>query len=150
MELSCPSFENGKEISKKYGYNNENFSPPLKISSIPSGTKSLVLIMDDPDAMKAVGKIWTHWLLWNISPNIREIAENQIPIGSTQGKNDFGEIGYGGPAPPDKQHTYFFKIYALNKILDNDQNYTKIELEGLIQSSIIDESKLTGTYTPDK
>ena len=114
LNLSSTDFENGGTIPRKYGYKNENLSPTLKISEIPDGAKSLALIMDDPDAMGAVGKVWVHWVLWNIPTNTNEITENSIPTNSIEGKTDFGEIGYGGPAPPDKEHTYVFKLYALD------------------------------------
>ena len=84
MKLESYTFENGKVIPRKYGYKIENLSPPLQISEVPEGTKSLVLIMDDPDAMVAVGKVWVHWVLWNISPNTKEIHENTIPKDSTK------------------------------------------------------------------
>ena len=92
--------------------------PPLKISGVPENTSSLALIMDDPDAMGAVGKVWVHWVLWNIDPSVIELKENSIPSDCLEGETDFGEIGYGGPAPPDKEHTYIFKLYALDQKLD--------------------------------
>ena len=148
MELKSPVFENGKTIPKKYGYHNGNTNPPLIIENIPGNTKSLVLIMDDPDAMEVVGKVWIHWLIWNISPDIQIINENFIPENSKEGLNDFGEIGYGGPAPPDKEHKYFFKLYALNRIPDLKEGSSKIELENEISENIIEESVLTGRFSP--
>ena len=148
MKLKSPAFENGKVIPRKYGYKTENFSPPLQISEIPEGTKSLVLIMDDPDAMGAVGKVWVHWVLWNISSDTKEIHENSIPENSIEGKTDFDEIGYGGPAPPDKEHTYIFKIYALNKILNLKKGSTKEEIEKSMKQHILDEVKLEGKFAP--
>lgn len=148
FSLTSHAFQNGSEIPRKYGYKNGNVSPPLTIQDVPNGTESLVLIMDDPDAMGAVGKIWAHWLLWNIASNIDEISENSIPSNSVEGKTDFGEIGYGGPAPPDKRHTYIFKLYAISKKLDLPKETTKTELETSIKNSIIAETKLTGTYAP--
>ena len=148
MILTSPAFENGGTIPQKYGYKNNNLSLPLKISEIPEGTKSLALIMDDPDAMGAVGKVWVHWVLWNISPNTKEIIENSIPIDSVEGKTDFDEIGYGGPAPPDKEHTYIFKLYALDTILNLKQGSTKTELEESIREHIITEEKLEGKFAP--
>ena len=100
--LSSDAFSDGEVIPRKYGYKNGNYSPPLKINGVPENAVSLVLIMDDPDAMKAVGKVWVHWVLWNISPQITEFQENSIPSESIEGKTDFGENGYGGPAPPDR------------------------------------------------
>ena len=148
MKLESSAFENGKVIPRKYGYKTENFSPPLQISEIPEGTKSLVLIMDDPDAMGAVGKVWVHWVLWNISSDTKEIHENSIPENSIEGKTDFDEIGYGGPAPPDKEHTYIFKIYALNKILNLKKGSTKEEIEKSMKQHILDEVKLEGKFAP--
>jgi len=148
MKLESYAFENGKVIPRKYGYKIENLSPPLQISEIPEGTKSLVLIMDDPDAMVAVGKVWVHWVLWNISPNTKEIHENTIPKDSIEGKNDFDIIGYGGPAPPDKEHTYVFKLYALNETLTLKQGSTKTDVEKSIKNNILDETKLEGKFAP--
>ena len=146
--LSSTAFENEGIIPRKYGYKNGNFSPPLEISNVPEETKSLALIMDDPDAMGAVGKIWVHWILWNIDPNTKKIVENSIPANSIEGKTDFGEIGYGGPAPPDKEHTYIFKLYALDTKLSLEKGSTKIELENSMKNHIIDEAKLKGKYAP--
>ena len=148
MKLESSAFENGKVIPRKYGYKTENFSPPLQISEIPEGTKSLVLIMDDPDAMGAVGKVWVHWVLWNISPNTKEVLENSIPNNSVEGKTDFDEIGYGGPAPPDKEHTYIFKLYALDEILNLKQGAIKTEVEELMEKHILTEAILEGKFAP--
>ena len=146
--LESLAFENGGTIPQKYGYKNENLSIPLKISEIPDGTKSLALIMDDPDAMGVVGKVWVHWVLWNISPNTKEILENSIPEDSIEGKTDFNEIGYGGPAPPDKEHTYIFKLYALDITLNLKQGSTKTEVEELMKKHIITKTKLEGRFAP--
>jgi len=148
MILESPAFENGGIIPQKYGYKNGNISIPLKISEIPEGTKSLALIMDDPDAMGAVGKVWVHWVLWNISTNTKEILENSIPEDSIEGKTDFNEIGYGGPAPPDKEHTYIFKLYALDITLNLKQGSTKTEVEESMKEHIITETKLEGKFAP--
>ena len=88
--LESSAFKNGKEIPKKYGYKNININPPLKIKGVPKNTKSLVIIMDDPDAMGAVGKIWVHWVIWNITPSTTEIKEDSIPSDAIEGKTDFG------------------------------------------------------------
>jgi len=148
LSLKSEAFENGEIIPRKYGYKNGNNSPQLKIGGIPEGTKSLVLIMDDPDAMGAVGKIWVHWVLWNISSSTTEIAENSIPVESIEGKTDFGEIGYGGPAPPDKEHTYIFKLYALDTELTLEKGSTKADVEELMNNHVISETKLEGRYAP--
>ena len=148
MKLESSAFENGKVIPSKYGYKTENLSPPLQISEIPEGTKSLVLIMDDPDAMGAVGKVWVHWVLWNISSDTKEIFETSIPNNSVEGKTDFDEIGYGGPAPPDKEHTYIFKLYALDEILNLKQGAIKTEVEELMEKHILTEAILEGKFAP--
>ncbi len=148
MKLESLSFENGGAIPKKFGYKNGNVSPSLIISDVPESTKSLSLIMDDPDAMGAVGKVWTHWVLWNIPKEIKKINENSIPENSIEGKTDFGEIGYGGPAPPDKEHTYIFKLYALNTIPELKKGSTKQDLENSISDHVIAEAKLSGKYAP--
>ena len=193
MQLTSSAFTDGAEIPRKYGYKNENVSPPLTIKGIPRGTKSLTLIMDDPDAMGAVGKVWVHWVAYNISPNLDhefdapfgqiEIPESKAsipPITLTDrktknittehfndflrksygiifcmlGVNDFDEFAYGGPAPPDKRHTYVFKLYALDDggygAHKNSGNVpgTKADLEKAMEGHIIEQTQLTGTYAP--
>jgi len=146
--LESEAFDNGEVIPRKYGYKNGNQSPPLKISGIPENTLSLALIMDDPDAMGVVGKVWVHWVLWNINPSTTELKENSIPSDCLEGKTDFGEIGYGGPAPPDKEHTYIFKLYALDQKLDADKGSTKKQIEEAMKNHIIAETRLEGRYSP--
>ncbi len=146
--LESEAFDNGGVIPRKYGYKNGNLSPPLKISGVPENTSSLALIMDDPDAMGAVGKVWVHWVLWNINPNTMELKENFIPSDCLEGKTDFGEIGYGGPAPPDKEHTYIFKLYALDQKLTVDNDSTKKQIEEAMNNHIIAETRLEGRYSP--
>jgi Raf kinase inhibitor-like YbhB/YbcL family protein len=148
MKLTSTAFNDGSTIPKKYGYNYQNVNPPLKIENIPDETKSLVLIMDDPDALTAVGKIWVHWTLWNLSPDTSNIQGNVIPDNCIQGINDFGENGYGGPAPPDKEHTYYFRLYAINKILDLSPESSKKDIENQLQQTILEECILTGKYSP--
>ena len=146
--LESDAFDNGGIIPKKYGYKNGNLSPPLKISGIPENTSSLALIMDDPDAMGAVGKVWVHWVLWNIDSSMIELKENSIPSDCLEGKTDFGEIGYGGPAPPDKEHTYIFKLYALDQKLDVAKGSTKKQIEEAMDKHVIEEARLEGRYSP--
>ena len=148
LVLKSFAFSEGSEIPKKHGYKNGNVSPPLSISSKPADTKSFVIIMDDPDAQAAVGKVWVHWVIWNIDPNTNEISEGSVPTDSKQGKTDFGEVGYGGPAPPDKRHTYLFKLYALNATLELSNASTKTDVEEAMKDHILDETILKGTYAP--
>ena len=143
FELTGGDFSDGGEIPRECGYKNGNEAPLLRASGIPEGTKSLALIMDDPDAMEAVGKIWVHWVAWNIDPTNTEL-ENLTTVGMT----DFGEVGYGGPAPPDKRHTYVFKLYALDSKLDLPDGSTKADVEKAMEGHILEEPTLTGTYAP--
>ena len=138
------SFLDGGVIPRICGYKNGNEAPHLAINGIPEGTKSLTLIMDDPDAMGAVGKVWVHWVVWNINTNKNEITDN---LGS-EGMTDFGEVGYGGPAPPDKRHTYVFKLYALDSKLELAAESTKADVEKAMEGHIIERTQLTGTYAP--
>ena len=138
FSITCSDFNEGEEIPKKFGYKHENEQPNIQFGSVPDETKTLALIMDDPDAMAAVGKVWVHWLTYHTVNDITLI----------QGKTDFGEIGYGGPAPPDGQHTYVFKAYALGIKLDLKNGYSKQELEDAMRGNVLAEAKLTGTFTP--
>ena len=148
FSLESQAFENDEVIPRKYGYKNGNFSPPLKINHIPKNTSSLVLVMDDPDAVGAVGKVWVHWVVWNIDPKINELKENSIPSSCVEGETDFGKIGYGGPAPPDREHTYVFKLYALDVKLDSTKGSTKNQIEKNMKNHIIAETHLKGRYSP--
>ena len=142
LKLTSSAFSNGDEIPRECGYKNGNKEPPLTVSGTPDGTKSLALIMDDPDAMGAVGKVWVHWVAWNIDPTTE--LENL----TTEGMTDFGEVGYGGPAPPDKMHTYVFKLYALDSMLDLSSESTKADVEKAMEGHILEQAALTGTYAP--
>ena len=148
LTLTSESFANNEVIPKKFGYKHGNTSPPLRITNIPENTVSLALIMDDPDAMAAVGKVWVHWVVWNIEPKNNEFKENSIPSGSIEGETDFGEIGYGGPAPPDKEHTYIFKLFALDKKLEIAKGSTKTHIENEMKNHILEETTLQGRYSP--
>ena len=145
LKLTSSAFSHGGEIPRECGYKNGNKITPLTVSGIPEGTKSLALIMDDPDAMGAVGKIWVHWVAWNIDPTKTELELAK----STEGMTDFGEVGYGGPAPPDKRHTYVFKLYALDDELGmTNDDVTKADVEKAMEGHIIEQTQLTGTYAP--
>jgi len=139
FSIISSNFDEGKEIPKEFGYKFENKEPKLDFKNVPKGTISIGLIMDDPDAMAAVGKIWVHWLQYFDYPSQNLIIE---------GKTDFGEIGYGGPAPPNGRHTYIFKGYAVDVKLDLKEGYSKQDLEDAMKGHIIAKTKLTGTFTP--
>ena len=149
LKLTSFAFSDGGEIPRECGYKNGNKAPPLTINGIPEGTKSLTLIMDDPDAMEPAGKVWVHWVVWSIDPinTPPEDPENNFGMDAEEGLTDFGEAKYGGPAPPDKRHTYVFKLYALDCYLDAD-NETKAEVVDDMEGHIIEQTQLTGTYAP--
>ena len=145
FSIESIDFSDGEEIPKKFGYHFENIPPRIIFKNIPKNTQSLALIMDDPDAMAAVGKIWVHWLVCDIPIN-QEFFKEMM---GTLGKTDFNEIGYGGPAPPDKQHTYIFRVYALNlSKLNLSTGYSKIDLENAMKNHILDEATIKGTFSP--
>ncbi|KXA99645.1 phospholipid-binding protein [candidate division MSBL1 archaeon SCGC-AAA259O05] len=148
LKLKSPAFSDGEPIPDKYGLTEENVNPPLEFVGIPEGAKSLVFLMDDPDAVEPAGKVWDHWVVWNIDPDTTEISEGSVPTGSTEGKTDFGETGYGGPNPPDGKHTYRFRLYALETELDLPDTATKGDLEEAMEGEILEEAELTGTYAP--
>ena len=154
LKLTSSAFSDGGEIPREYGYKNGNREPQLTISGTPDGTKSLALIMDDPDAMEPAGKVWVHWVLWNINHDTTDLAES-LDIQRAYrrdtmgfGMTDFGEVGYGGPAPPDKRHTYVFKLYALDSKLVLTTESTKADVEKAMEGHIIEQTQLTGTYAP--
>ena len=130
-------FVDGGEIPKNCGYKHGNEKPELDFMGMENEPGPWAMIMDDPDAMAAVGKVWVHWL---------EYGNTDDSV--TEGKNDFGEIGYGGPAPPDGRHTYVFKLYELDTDLDLKEGFSKQELEDAMKGHIIGEAKLTGTFAP--
>ena len=142
LQLTSSAFSYGDEIPRQFGYKNGNEEPPLTINGIPEGTESLALIMDDPDAMGAVGKVWVHWVIWNINPDTKRFND------ALEGMTDFGEQGYGGPAPPDKRHTYVFKLYALDSMLEIPNESSKTDVEKAMEGHIIEQTQLTGTYAP--
>ena len=144
FSITSFDFNESEEIPKKFGYKFENKQPNIEVNNIPENASSIALIMDDPDAMAAVGKIWVHWLVFGSNES------KKFPNGNLrrEGKTDFGELGYGGPAPPNGRHTYIFKAYALDITPDLKKGYSKQELEDAMKSHIIAEAKLTGTFTP--
>ncbi len=148
LKLTSPAFEDGERIPEKYGYNEEDVNPPLEIRNVPDEAESLALVMDDPDAVEPAGKVWDHWVLWNIEPNTGQIYEDETPPGSVEGKNDYGDQGYGGPNPPDKEHTYKFKLYALDKTIDLRRGATKDDLREEMKGHVVDKALLEGTYAP--
>jgi len=149
MQLTSTAFAEGAAIPAKHTCDAEDISPPLKWTGVPADTKSLVLIVDDPDA--PVGT-WVHWVLYDLPATASELAEGvaksqYLPNGAKQGLNDFKRLGYGGPCPPPgKPHRYFFKLYALDTALDLKPGLTKKDLEAAMEKHILAQAQLMGTY----
>jgi len=151
MKISSNAFSQGGGIPSKYTCDGNNFSPPLSIDNVTKGTKSLALIVDDPDAP---GGVFVHWVIWNVPPEKTSIPE-RVPLsetvdslgGTRQGVNDFGRLGYGGPCPPPgPAHRYFFKLYALDRELGLRAKASKAELESAMRGHILAEATLMGIY----
>lgn len=149
MKIESSAFKHNERIPAKFTCEGKNVNPPLKISDVPSQAKSLVLIMDDPDAPMGT---WVHWIVWNIDPKTSEISENSVPSKSTQGITSFKSIGYGGPCPPVGHgiHHYFFKLYALDTVLNHPSSSDKRELEEAIKNHILAKAEIIGLYSREK
>lgn len=149
IDLTSTAFQDGQTIPRQCTADGKNISPPLKWSNPPATTKSFALICEDPDAPRGT---WTHWVLLNLPPTSRELGEavpslETLPDGSIQGTNDFGKVGYGGPAPPPgKPHRYFFKVYALDQLLNIQPGATRKQLLEAMGGHILAEGQLIGTY----
>lgn len=143
MKLESPNFNHQGFIPSKYTCDGENVNPELRISEVPEGTASLVLIVNDPDAP---GKTFTHWTVWNINPKIKMIAENSVPSGSKEGLTDFGRPGYGGPCPPSGIHHYHFHLFALDTKLDLPSSASEETLREVMAGHILATAELIGLY----
>jgi Raf kinase inhibitor-like YbhB/YbcL family protein len=149
LTVLSSAFQEGDKIPAKYTCEGQDVSPPLAWSEPPAGTRSLALIVDDPDAP---GGVFTHWLLFNIPPDSRELPEAvptqaELASGALQGKTDFGRIGYGGPCPPPgRPHRYQFTLYALDQPLDLEGGASKKQLLSAMEGHILAQGQLTGTY----
>lgn len=147
LSLTSPVFGHLKTIPKKYTCDGENINPPLEISGVPQEAKSLALIMDDPDAPHGT---WVHWVMWNIDPKTIGIAEDSVPSGAVEGMTSFGEPGYGGPCPPDREHRYFFKLYALDSDISLPSSVTKEQIEAELDGHVLGLTELIGLYERGK
>ena len=152
MILSTDAFTNNAEIPKDYTCEGEDVSPYLAWEGVPAETKSLVLIVDDPDAPDpdAPKMTWVHWVLYNIPASAHELPQDidagELPRGTLQGMNDWRRTGYGGPCPPVGRHRYFYKLYALDEVLPDLRKPGKAELEEAMQGHVIAQAELVGTY----
>lgn len=154
LKLTSTIFANGVEISSKYTCEGQDISPPLAWSGIPPNTKSLTLIVDDPDAPDpaAPKMTWVHWVVYNIPPSVSALPEDakQLPAGTLLGLNDWNRTGYGGPCPPIGRHRYFHKLYALDTLLPDLDRPSKAVIEAHMKGHIIAQAELVGTYQKRK
>lgn len=143
VSVATSAFQAGGDIPAKFTCNGANVNPALKINGVPNEAKSIVLIVDDPDAPRG---LFTHWILWNIDPKTTDIGENSVPAGGVQGTNDFGKRNYGGPCPPSGTHRYFFKIFALDMKLDLKPGARRPDLDAAMKSHILAQGELMARY----
>jgi Raf kinase inhibitor-like YbhB/YbcL family protein len=146
MKISSSSFQGGGNIPSKFTCDGADSNPGLRVEGVPAEAKSLVLIVDDPDAPSG---LFTHWLVWNMDPKTSEIAESSAPKG-VQGKNDFGKSGYGGPCPPSGAHRYYFKIFALGNELNLPAGSKRAQLDAAMKGHVIAQGELIGRYSRQK
>ncbi len=153
MKLSSPSFQHNQRIPKQFTGEGADVSPALQWEGAPAGTKSFALVCDDPDALSVAGKVWDHWVIWNIPGTATELPENvekkATVLGTaTQGLNTWPRLGYNGPMPPPGHgvHHYHFKLYALDTMLDLPSKSTKKQLEAVMKGHILAQTELIGTY----
>jgi Raf kinase inhibitor-like YbhB/YbcL family protein len=151
LTLTSSAFANNGSIPQRYTCQGDDVSVPLAWTGVPPGTKSLALIVDDPDAPdpKAPKVVWVHWVLYNIPPSATGLKEaikaGELPVGTKQGLNDWKRTGYGGPCPPIGRHRYFHKLYALDTVLDL-QTPNKSALEQAMKGHVLGQTELIGTY----
>lgn len=143
MKITSPVFEHNQKIPAKYSCDSQGVNPPLVFLDIPKNAKSLALIVDDPDA--TVGT-FGHWVVYNIDPQVLEASENSVPRGGIEGNSSLGKPGWVAPCPPAGTHRYFFKLYALDIILNLSGNTSKSDLEKAMEGHIIEKAELIGLY----
>ncbi|MFH0906550.1 MAG: YbhB/YbcL family Raf kinase inhibitor-like protein [archaeon] len=144
MKISSTAFENNSFIPKKYSGKGENISPPLTIEDIPLEAKSLVVIVDDPDAPCG---IWTHLVVFNIFPNAETLEIKENSIAGIVGQNDFRKNNYFGPCPPSGTHRYFFRVFALSKVLELKTSASRSQVENEMKNAIIDKAEFFGKFS---
>ncbi|ARU31274.1 phosphatidylethanolamine-binding protein [Sulfuriferula sp. AH1] len=152
MAITSAAFSSNGLIPARYTCDDLGISPPLAWTALPSGTRSLVLIMDDPDAPDPAAPkgTWVHWVLYNIPPGVSRLTEGvavkELPPGTLQGMNDWQRTGYGGPCPPIGTHRYFHKLYALDRVLPDMHEPAKAILEKAMQGHVLGHAELIGRY----
>jgi len=147
MKLTSSAFEHQGKIPTQYTCDGLNISPPLAMSDVPDGAKSLVLIMDDPDVPKNIREdgMWDHWIVFNISPAVSNVPENEEPAG-LHGVGTGGNLEYSGPCPPDGEHGYRFKLFALDLMLKLEEGCSKSDVETGMKGHVVEDTILVGHY----
>ena len=154
LRITCAAFGSGGPIPAKYSCEGPDISPPLAWSGVPPAAKSLVLIVDDPDAPDpaAPKMTWVHWVLYNLPPGASGLPEgvssHALPAGTLEGLTDFRRTGWGGPCPPIGRHRYFFKLYALNQALPATPRQTKAQVERAMAGHVVGQAELVGAVAP--
>ena len=152
FKITSTVFQHNNEIPSLYTCEGEDLSPPLHWQGVPADARSLVLIVDDPDAPdpKAPKMTWVHWVLYNLPPDSQGLPEGttsaDLPAGTGEGLNDWKRTGYGGPCPPIGRHRYFHKLYALDVVLEKMARPDKAKIEAAMKGHIIEQAELVGTY----
>src|SRR5437867_3833758 len=147
LQLESPDFGNGGKIPKRFTCDDQDTNPTLKISGVPQAAKSLVLIMDDPDAPAGT---WTHWLVWNIPADAKEIISGSVPTGAVLGLNSFKKTKYGGPCPPSGEHRYYFRLHALDTKVNVPAGASRSALETAMKGHVLEQATLMGKYSRQK
>lgn len=145
MYLKVHGFRSQGTIPAQFSKLGGNISPAITFHDVPCEAKSLALIMDDPDAPRG---LFTHWVVYNIPPDCTGFGEGAVPPGVLQGRNSWGDAAYGGPQPPDREHRYFFRLYALYVVLDIGPGATRGEVEREMEGQVVCEAEYMGRYAP--
>jgi hypothetical protein len=146
MKITSSAFQEGANIPSKFTCDAGDTNPPLQIAGVPAGAKSLALVVDDPDAPSG---LFTHWMVWNISPQTNTVREGAAPT-EVHGTNDFGKSGYGGPCPPSGMHRYYFRIFALDRQLELPSGAKRSQLDAAMQGHVVAKGELMGRYSRKK
>lgn len=146
MQITSTYFQQGEPIPARFSCDGENINPALTFSEIPDKTESLVLIIEDPDAPNG---LFTHWILYNMSPGTLQIVDGEVPLSGQQGLNDRGETCYTGPKPPSGSHRYYFKLFALDTMIENGNKVDREALYNAMDGHIVEQAEIMGTFSAD-
>jgi Raf kinase inhibitor-like YbhB/YbcL family protein len=146
MRIKSTAFQHGEFIPRQYSRFGEDQSPPLTIEDVPVNARSLVLIMEDPDAPRG---LFTHWIVFDLDPGTEELGEGSAPESGKQGVNSWGEVQYGGPRPPSGEHRYFFHLYAVDRVLNLPRGSERFQIEAAMEGHVVAAAELMGQYAAE-